>query len=220
MKMGRAAALPTKEIGSEWRPEAAAGTGRHCAQGSVVQAEAEIEACEGAEAAGSEDRQGEIGMTGKADRIEWIAAALYQDMYNSSWHKLEEWAKPQWRKQAKLAADADDEYFTPLIDVAREFIDSRNSLGRHDSAKLHALENILSAYTTTMSCWKPISTAPKDGTPILAFVPSYFRGKGGQTVAHWMRGSRTPDGAWYDGQAWQIEPTFWQCLPAPPETGE
>lgn len=68
--------------------------------------------------------------------------------------------------------------------------------------------------------WQPISVAPKDGTPVLAFVPSYFQKKGGMTVAHWMRGSRTPDGAWYDGQAWEIEPTHWQCLPSPPETRE
>lgn len=111
----------------------------------------------------------------EADRIERIAAALYQDMYNNSWGRLEEWAKPQWRKVAKVAYDA-------------------------------------------ILCWEPISTAPKDGSPILAFVPSYFQGTGGQTVAHWMRGSRTPDGAWYDGQAWEIEPTLWQCLPPPPES--
>lgn len=43
-------------------------------------------------------------------RIDRIAAALYEEMYNRSWGKLEEWAKPQWRKQARVAADADDNY--------------------------------------------------------------------------------------------------------------
>lgn len=38
--------------------------------------------------------------------IERIAAALYADMYNRSWDTLEEWAKPQWRRIAKIASDA------------------------------------------------------------------------------------------------------------------
>ena len=42
----------------------------------------------------------------ECERIERIAAALYEDAYNRSWGTLEEWAKPQWRKLGKIASDA------------------------------------------------------------------------------------------------------------------
>lgn len=48
----------------------------------------------------------QLRIWGDADCIERIAAALYEDMYNCSWARLEEWAKPQWRKMAKTASDA------------------------------------------------------------------------------------------------------------------
>lgn len=59
--------------------------------------------------------------------------------------------------------------------------------------------------------WQPIETAPKDGTPILGFISSYYRNKGGQSVILWM------DGQWFDNLAFATEPTHWMPLPAPPK---
>lgn len=62
--------------------------------------------------------------------------------------------------------------------------------------------------------WQPIETAPTDGTPILAFMPTYYQGKGGQAVVLWMDYSDRP--GWYSAVASIHEPTHWQPLPAPP----
>lgn len=59
--------------------------------------------------------------------------------------------------------------------------------------------------------FEPMGTAPKDGTPVLGFVPSYFRGKGGWAVVLWQ------DGAWWDNQAFKTDPTCWTKLPPDPE---
>ena len=58
--------------------------------------------------------------------------------------------------------------------------------------------------------WQPIDTAPKDGTPILGFMPSYYRGKGGMSVVLYM------DGKWFDNTAFETNPSHWQPLPPPP----
>jgi hypothetical protein len=62
--------------------------------------------------------------------------------------------------------------------------------------------------------WQDIATAPKDGTPILGFMPSYYQGKGGQSVIMWM------DGQWFDNRAFATEPARWQPLPSPPAQTE
>jgi hypothetical protein len=59
--------------------------------------------------------------------------------------------------------------------------------------------------------WQPIETAPKDGTPILGFMPKYFRGKGGQSVILWL------DMEWSDMGAHGCDPSHWMPLPRPPE---
>lgn len=61
--------------------------------------------------------------------------------------------------------------------------------------------------------WLPISTAPKDGTPILGFMPSYYQNSGGQSVILWM------EGQWFDNRAFVTEPTHWMPLPPAPEKG-
>lgn len=66
------------------------------------------------------------------------------------------------------------------------------------------------------SRWQPIETAPKDGTPLLGFMPTYYKGKGGFSVIIWMKGSRSPNGDWYDNRAWITQPTHWMPLPTPP----
>ncbi len=81
--------------------------------------------------------------------------------------------------------------------------------------------------------WKPIKTAPRDGSDILLFTKVH-----GITQAHFVKGewSNTIDGPEYDGpvwvcgdDAWQIEieeepdgfcdaeATHWMPLPEPPE---
>lgn len=62
-----------------------------------------------------------------------------------------------------------------------------------------------------MPAWQPIETAPKDGTEVLGFIPSYYQGKGGQTVILWM------EGEWWDNRCFPTTPTHWQALPDPPE---
>jgi hypothetical protein len=55
--------------------------------------------------------------------------------------------------------------------------------------------------------WQNISTAPKDGTPILCYEPNtgYIR------VLRW-------DGNWSDGDTWDdLEPTHWMPLPEKPK---
>jgi hypothetical protein len=66
-----------------------------------------------------------------------------------------------------------------------------------------------------MSQWLPIATAPKDGTPVLGFMPSYYQGKGGQSVILWMD-TNGRGGRWFDNRAWETEPTHWMALPDPP----
>lgn len=63
--------------------------------------------------------------------------------------------------------------------------------------------------------WRPIETAPKDGTSVLLFKSS---GLTGMTVGNWRRpmSSRTP-GYWQTTPGlYACEPSHWQPLPAPP----
>jgi hypothetical protein len=74
-----------------------------------------------------------------------------------------------------------------------------------------------------MSKWKPIESAPKDGTEILAFerLPTgdYYR------VMYWEdRGEHidtlTTESGWSkadSGYIGEFHPTHWQSLPKPPE---
>jgi hypothetical protein len=65
-----------------------------------------------------------------------------------------------------------------------------------------------------MSEWQPIETAPKDGTPVLAFI-----GDGdGAAVLGWSAGCRE----WqdYNGSSPRYDPTHWMPLPPPPPAGE
>lgn len=53
--------------------------------------------------------------------------------------------------------------------------------------------------------WRPIETAPKDGTRILAY------GGWGIAIIWWSSWLE-----WYDGEGAHLEPTHWQPLPSPP----
>ena len=61
------------------------------------------------------------------------------------------------------------------------------------------------------SVWMDISTAPKDGTRILA----YWRGNGDQEVVYWSIGQS----CWFDTVAGieTVAPTHWTHLPTPPK---
>jgi len=70
----------------------------------------------------------------------------------------------------------------------------------------------------TPTGWQPISTAPKDGTPILAYQPSTVPDEIWIGVAAWDTDH---------GEGWKIDrydilemrPTHWMPLPGPPDAG-
>ena len=63
-----------------------------------------------------------------------------------------------------------------------------------------------------MSEWKPIESAPKDGTDFLALIPW-------QRKHHQMVGCFAPDGKFHSWPGRSVyAPTHWQPLPAPPAT--
>lgn len=56
--------------------------------------------------------------------------------------------------------------------------------------------------------WQPIETAPKDGTPVLVWLPEIYQGKGGHMIALFKLGF------WrVNPSAWRCEPTRWMPLP-------
>lgn len=65
--------------------------------------------------------------------------------------------------------------------------------------------------------WQPIETAPKDGTRIIGWFPTYGRGVAWQT--HWYHQPRHPDGGWW--WYWRVsgevppQPTHWTPFEPP-----
>lgn len=82
-----------------------------------------------------------------------------------------------------------------------------------------------------MTDWQPISSAPKDGTPILAFnrmvgiystaFTTRWTGEPAEHDAGTYEGF--PCGFWSTGLGsfpfgqWDCQPTYWQPLPEPPK---
>lgn len=70
-----------------------------------------------------------------------------------------------------------------------------------------------------MNNWQPIKTAPKDGTPILAYIPCPWDNESPSmcAVVEWKR-MYGRDAVWvlsaYD--AFRFNPTHWMPLPEPP----
>ncbi len=64
---------------------------------------------------------------------------------------------------------------------------------------------------TAVSEWKPISTAPDDGTRILLVNPLGWVGSG-----EFKDGFQGP-GFYFEGNTLKSHPTHWQYLPPPPE---
>ena len=61
--------------------------------------------------------------------------------------------------------------------------------------------------------WQKIETAPKDGTPILAWCPTHFQGKGSAAVMLWLGDHWAHLGSFRD------QPTHWRPLRPAPEPG-
>lgn len=63
-----------------------------------------------------------------------------------------------------------------------------------------------------MNEWQHIESAPKDGTEILAWVPGWYRGKGGSIVLLWL------DGKWTGiGLHRGVNATHWMPIPPGPK---
>lgn len=60
-----------------------------------------------------------------------------------------------------------------------------------------------------MDEWQPISTAPRDGNPILAAEDGYA-----PYVVEWFDGGQ----AWIGADHGYVYPTHWMHLPAPPQS--
>jgi len=64
-----------------------------------------------------------------------------------------------------------------------------------------------------MSEWQDIETAPKDGTEILAWIPSWYQGKGGRCFAVWFEEKWMPS----DKHMREIHPSHWMIGPEGPK---
>jgi hypothetical protein len=69
--------------------------------------------------------------------------------------------------------------------------------------------------------WQPIATAPKDGTPVIAYQPEgRFSNDvpfpAGVGIAHWCKEDRHNDAHWAGPLTPRGHPTCWQPLPSPP----
>lgn len=66
--------------------------------------------------------------------------------------------------------------------------------------------------------WRPIETAPRDGTWIWAFYPRKDRRQDEQTPARWH--DCGPEPMWWDAAEHRDDeqPTHWMPLPEPPST--
>jgi hypothetical protein len=71
--------------------------------------------------------------------------------------------------------------------------------------------------------WRPISTAPKDGTRVLLWSPDATIDN--PYIGHWVDREDYPDGgAWWekddnDGFCADADPSYWTALPLPPTGG-
>lgn len=86
-----------------------------------------------------------------------------------------------------LLTPAEDGYWTPWHEAEAEITRLREAQG-----------------------WQPIETAPKDGTPVLAWD------EGAVCIVTWVSGDSVDPDGWYDVQRLDPAPTHWQPLPPAP----
>lgn len=70
----------------------------------------------------------------------------------------------------------------------------------------HALRKALEA--ADKAAWQPMATAPKDGRPVLAYLPKSVHGDA-ETFIDWFDAE---NGGWCEGMI------VWRPLPTPPES--
>jgi hypothetical protein len=68
--------------------------------------------------------------------------------------------------------------------------------------------------------WRPIESAPRDGTPVIGWVDSSKGLPSGVMYVVWWREGH--DGRWCffesgRGESYSVYPSFWRPLPAPPQ---
>lgn len=70
--------------------------------------------------------------------------------------------------------------------------------------------------------WRPIETAPKDGSLILGWDNKVMRGKGAECVMLWARNEHTQKHEWMNfWNAYRVDnPCHWMPLPQPPQESE
>ena len=72
--------------------------------------------------------------------------------------------------------------------------------------------------------WQPIATAPKDGTPIIAYQPGGTYRKGltfpaSVGIAYWWHGNALNEAGWNGPLHPRDYPTLWMPVPRPPRPG-
>lgn len=114
-----------------------------------------------------------------------------------------------WLDEIEAQADETSPYYLPRLIAEIRQLRALADHGQRDEARAE-----VDKLRALVQQWQPIETAPKDGTPVLGFMPSYYQGLGGQSVVVWM------EDAWYDMRAFATTPSHWMPLPAAPTTRE
>lgn len=117
----------------------------------------------------------------------------------------------RWNGEGQpLAVPMDDGYWTPwhIAIVAVETL-------RHDlaAAKESLAVETAAAYAAQQALrdateWRPIETAPRDGTVVIGWMPTWYQGRGGAAAMLWS------GGYWRVINSFSCSPTNW--LPIPP----
>lgn len=68
-----------------------------------------------------------------------------------------------------------------------------------------------------MADWKPIETAPKDGTPILLFARAINATAPVRIIGWFIASLGWVEAAFHPNTPAGIKPTHWQPLPEPPQ---
>lgn len=65
--------------------------------------------------------------------------------------------------------------------------------------------------------WRPIETAPTDGTFVLLWPGNGWANHRAPTAGHRAPSLMDGKSKWWDDEGQEISPTHWQPLPPPPE---
>jgi hypothetical protein len=83
---------------------------------------------------------------------------------------------------------------------------------------LLASDSVRQELAALLNPWRPIETAPKDGTWVLGFSDDEINTKWSHCeVVRWRTAGRSGNGhGWYDSRIFPVSITYWLPLPAPP----